>query len=189
MGCAVGLAYVCAAKHRRESPEKPGPTPDQLSGRPQKWRPRRANGPTLADDDIRPYWGDGPGRATVAAPYRARSQTGIARTTTLTYIPDGERYLVVGSNWGRAAHPAWTANLLAIRHVTIACRRDQFTAAARVLLGAERDRAWHTIVAAWPNYRIAQEMAGGREFRIFELLPSPNPPEHRRPPHGLATST
>lgn len=116
-------------------------------------------------------------------------KTGIARTTTLTYIPDGERYLVVGSNWGRAAHPAWTANLLAIRHVTIACRRDQFTAAARVLLGAERDRAWHTIVAAWPNYRIAQEMAGGREFRIFELLPSPNPPEHRRPPHGLATST
>ncbi len=111
-------------------------------------------------------------------------KTGIARTTTLTYIRDGGRYLVVGSNWGRAAHPGWTANLLASRHVAIACRGNQFTAAPLLLLGAERDRAWHTVLAGWPNYRIAQEMAGSREFRIFELLPSPNQPAPKPTPGG-----
>ncbi len=108
-------------------------------------------------------------------------KTGITRTTTLTYVRDGGRYLVVGSNWGRPAHPGWTANLLASRHVAIACRGNQFTATPRVLLGTERDRAWHTILAGWPNYRIAQEITGSREFRIFELLPNPNPTGALRP--------
>jgi hypothetical protein len=45
-------------------------------------------------------------------------RTGIPRTTPLQYVPDGDAFLVVGSNWGSATHPAGAANLMAARQVT-----------------------------------------------------------------------
>jgi len=38
-----------------------------------------------------------------------------------------------------------------------------------MLTAVERAQAWHKALGFWPNYQIAQEMAGDREFRIFAL--------------------
>src|SRR5689334_6416317 len=39
-------------------------------------------------------------------------KSGLPRTVSLLYVPDGpERYLLIGSNWGRPEHPSWSANL------------------------------------------------------------------------------
>ena len=35
-------------------------------------------------------------------------KTGRSRTTPLLYAPDGDAFVVVGSNWGQDTHPAWT---------------------------------------------------------------------------------
>lgn len=99
----------------------------------------------------------------------AGRNTGILRTTSLQYVPDGDVMLVVASNWGSKRQPAWSANLMAAKQVIVRRRADQFTASVRMLTGVERTRAWNKILRFWPNYQIAQEMAGGREFRIFAI--------------------
>ena len=99
----------------------------------------------------------------------AGRNTRILRTTSLQYVPDGDVMLVVASNWGSRRQPAWSANLMAAKQVIVRRRAGQFTASVRMLTGVERTRAWDNILRFWPNYQIAQEMAGGREFRIFAI--------------------
>ncbi|MCX5045740.1 nitroreductase family deazaflavin-dependent oxidoreductase [Aldersonia sp. NBC_00410] len=97
--------------------------------------------------------------------------TGIPRTTTLSCTPYRGGFLVVGSNWGRPQHPAWSANLLAVSEVSVDHNGRASAATVRALTGADREHAWSAILREWPNYRIAQEIAYPRVFRIFELTP------------------
>jgi deazaflavin-dependent oxidoreductase (nitroreductase family) len=99
-------------------------------------------------------------------------KTGLARTATVQYVPDGDGLVVVGSNWGRERHPAWSANLKATQRVTVRRRGQRFVAKVRLLTGEERDKAWATVLAHWPNYQIAQDRAGERPFRLFLLTPT-----------------
>jgi deazaflavin-dependent oxidoreductase (nitroreductase family) len=99
-------------------------------------------------------------------------KTGLARSATVQYVPFRGGLLLVGSNWGRAGHPSWSANLKAAQRVTVRRRGHRFVATARLLSGAERDDAWATALALWPNYRLAQARAGGRRFRLFLLMPT-----------------
>jgi deazaflavin-dependent oxidoreductase (nitroreductase family) len=96
-------------------------------------------------------------------------KTGIPRTTPLQYVPDGDVFLLVGSNWGNVRHPEWSANLMAAQEATVRRGEEQFTASVRMLTGAEREQAWDRAVEFWPNYEIAHDLAGGREFRLFAL--------------------
>jgi deazaflavin-dependent oxidoreductase (nitroreductase family) len=96
-------------------------------------------------------------------------KTGLARTATVQYVPVDDGLLVVGSNWGLQHHPSWSANLKATQRVTVRERGYRFVAKVRLLSGAERDRAWAAVLAHWPNYQIAQDRAGRRQFRLFLL--------------------
>lgn len=106
-------------------------------------------------------------------------KTGLARTATVQYVPVDDGLVVVGSNWGRRHHPSWSANLQAAQRVNVRGYGDVFTAKARLLTGDERDSAWATVLAHWPNYQIAQDRAGGRQFRLFLLTPTTNGPTSR----------
>jgi deazaflavin-dependent oxidoreductase (nitroreductase family) len=99
-------------------------------------------------------------------------KTGLARTATVQCVPAGDGLIVVGSNWGLPRHPSWSANLQATQRVTVRRRGHRFTAKARLLTGEERDEAWATVIAHWPNYQIAQDRADGRRFRLFLLMPT-----------------
>lgn len=99
-------------------------------------------------------------------------KTGLARSATVQYVPFGPGLLVIGSNWGRACHPSWSANLKAAQRVTLRRRGHRCVATVRLLDGAERDEAWDEALACWPNYRLAQERAGRRRFRLFLLTPT-----------------
>ena len=99
-------------------------------------------------------------------------KTGLARTATVQCVPAGDGLIVVGSNWGLPRHPSWSANLKAIQRVTVRRRGHRFTAKVRLLTGEERDEAWATVMAHWPNYQIDQDRAGGRRFRLFLLTPT-----------------
>ncbi|OBG96035.1 nitroreductase [Mycobacterium sp. E3251] len=98
-------------------------------------------------------------------------KTGLARTATVQYVPVDNGLLLVGSNWGRTHHPSWSANLKATQRVTVRRRGQRFVAAVRLLTGEERDKAWSEALAHWPNYQLAQDRAGGRQFRLFLLTP------------------
>jgi deazaflavin-dependent oxidoreductase (nitroreductase family) len=99
-------------------------------------------------------------------------KTGLARTSTVQYVPTGAGLLLVGSNWGRERHPSWSANLKATQRVTVRRRGHRSVANVRLLTGDERDNAWTTVLAQWPSYQIAQDHAGGRRFRLFLLTPT-----------------
>jgi deazaflavin-dependent oxidoreductase (nitroreductase family) len=99
-------------------------------------------------------------------------KTGLARTATVQYVPTRNGMLVVGCNWGRDRHPSWSANLKAKERVTVRRRGHRFVMTVRLLTGEEREKAWATVLAHWPNYQIAQERAGTRRFRLFLLTPT-----------------
>lgn len=97
-------------------------------------------------------------------------RSGRRRETSLLYVPDGEDVLVVGSNFGRPEHPAWSHNLLAADVATINVRGRETTVRPVLLEGAEREAVWPLLLRTWPVYREYEEEAG-RTLRVFRLRP------------------
>jgi deazaflavin-dependent oxidoreductase (nitroreductase family) len=80
-------------------------------------------------------------------------KTGRLRRTALIYGEDGPgRYVVVGSNGGKAADPLWYLNLLDHPEAHVQVGEETFTARAHVAAGAERERLWREMAALWPDY-------------------------------------
>jgi deazaflavin-dependent oxidoreductase (nitroreductase family) len=96
-------------------------------------------------------------------------RTGTPRTVALLTIPEPNGYLLVGSNWGRQQHPAWSANLLAVDEAQISTGRAEQRVSVRLLTGEERAAAWTAALDYWPGYRMEYEESGRREFRLFRL--------------------
>ncbi len=97
---------------------------------------------------------------------------GRARSVPLLYVPDGVDFVVVGSNWGGLAHPAWSSNLLAHPRALVRERGHDVAVRARLVTGAERDRLWRELIApSWPAYDDYDERSGDREIRVFRLTP------------------
>ncbi|MGC5050684.1 nitroreductase family deazaflavin-dependent oxidoreductase [Micromonospora sp. DT48] len=98
-------------------------------------------------------------------------KSGRPRSNPLLYVPDGDGYVVVGSNWGQAHQPAWSLNLLADPRAEVDVKGHRIAVRAEVATGAERDRLWRLLVDEWPAYEAYVARAGGREIRIFRLVP------------------
>lgn len=99
----------------------------------------------------------------------AGRKTGIPRTTSLLYVPRGDDFLIVGSNWGSTEHPVWSANLRAASTATARLRGERFEVSVAEVTGVDRKRAWDLAVEFWPGYQMEHKLSGGRAFRIFEL--------------------
>jgi deazaflavin-dependent oxidoreductase (nitroreductase family) len=98
-------------------------------------------------------------------------RTGQPRTSPLLYVRHAGGYLVVGSNWGGANHPGWSANLLAHPAATVTVDGREVAVRARLLTDAEREDLWPLLTRAWPAYEVYVARAGGRRLRIFLLEP------------------
>ena len=98
-------------------------------------------------------------------------RSGEPRTQPLLYAPDGDGYVVIGSNWGQPHHPAWTANLLAHPDATVAIGGAAIPVHAVLATGPERDRLRQLLLHQWPAYATYEQRAAGRELRIFRLAP------------------
>lgn len=96
-------------------------------------------------------------------------KTGIPRTTSLLYVPDGDVILLIGSNWGSPEHPSWSANLRSASTAEVHIRGQRFKVGVTQVTGVERKLAWDYAVEFWPGYEIEYELSGQRTFRIFEL--------------------
>ncbi|GAA4702364.1 nitroreductase/quinone reductase family protein [Phytohabitans rumicis] len=98
-------------------------------------------------------------------------KSGVPRQNPLLYVRDGDSFVVVGSNWGKTAQPAWALNLLADPTATVTLKGTDLPVRATLATGAERERLWQLLVAEWPAYETYVERAGGRDIRIFRLAP------------------
>jgi deazaflavin-dependent oxidoreductase (nitroreductase family) len=96
------------------------------------------------------------------------AKSGQRRVSPLLYTRDGDRILVIGSNFGQAHHPAWTANLRANPDAEVAMGGRHIPVRARELTGSERSAAVERFVELTPVYAAYQQRTD-RELRVFAL--------------------
>ncbi|TXJ73838.1 nitroreductase family deazaflavin-dependent oxidoreductase [Streptomyces lavendulae] len=113
------------------------------------------------------------------------ARSGLPRRTPLACMPEGghaggRSWILVGSNFGRPGHPAWTHNLLAHPRASVSWRGTDVTVTAVLLEGEERAAVWAAALAFWPPYAAYQKRIS-REIRLFRL--TERPPGERPPGH------
>ena len=96
------------------------------------------------------------------------ARTERAHTTPMMFHRSGERVLVIASNAGAPKHPDWFRNLVANPAVTVELGDETYAATATPLTGADRERAWNEIKAAYPFF-ADHEAKAGREIPIVTL--------------------
>ncbi|MEU6218443.1 nitroreductase family deazaflavin-dependent oxidoreductase [Streptomyces sp. NPDC047022] len=98
------------------------------------------------------------------------ARSGLPRRTPLACMPeDGGSWILVGSNFGRTGHPAWTANLLAHPDAVISWKGKDIPVTALLLEGEERDAVWKAVLAFWPPYATYQARVE-RQIRLLRLV-------------------
>ncbi|MFH9006682.1 nitroreductase family deazaflavin-dependent oxidoreductase [Streptomyces afghaniensis] len=98
------------------------------------------------------------------------AKSGLPRRTPLACMPEdgGDSWILVGSNFGRPGHPAWSHNLLAHPEARVSWKGQDIPVTARLLEGAERAAAWQAVLAFWPPYAAYQARVE-REIRLFRI--------------------
>jgi deazaflavin-dependent oxidoreductase (nitroreductase family) len=69
-------------------------------------------------------------------------KSGKAYTTPTAYIQDGKDYILVASNWGKAANPNWFKNLMAHPEATVQVQGRHLAVRARQAGEEEYTRLW-----------------------------------------------
>jgi deazaflavin-dependent oxidoreductase (nitroreductase family) len=99
------------------------------------------------------------------------AKSGLPRRTPLACMPeDGGTFVLVGSNFGRTDHPAWTANLLRHPEAEVSWKGRDIPVTAELLVGDARAVAWKELLRFWPPY-AAYAARIEREIRLFRLTP------------------
>ncbi|MFC6013474.1 nitroreductase/quinone reductase family protein [Nocardia lasii] len=95
-------------------------------------------------------------------------KTGQPRTQPLLYVHDGDTLYVLGSNFGQAHHPAWTANLLANPAATVAIAGERIQVVATPVPDAEKEAIFPRFVETTEAY-TAYRKRTTRDLRMFAL--------------------
>ena len=97
-------------------------------------------------------------------------RTGIPRTHPVAFGRDAEHLVIIGSNRGSAATPAWVANLRADPAARIEYGSDIQQVIGMAAIGVERDRLWELMSTRYPAYLTDLSMTS-RVFPVFVLEP------------------
>ena len=98
-------------------------------------------------------------------------KSGLPRESPLACMPEGDGWYVVGSNFGRKTHPAWTGNLLADPNATVSYAKRETPVLARLLTDDEKADVWPRLTRTWPAFDSYVERSG-RNIRVFHLTPA-----------------
>jgi len=96
------------------------------------------------------------------------AKSGIARTTPLAYLREGDRVYIFGSKAGAPTNPDWYHNLIANPRVTVEIGSEKYEADAVEVTGAERDRIFAAQAEAMPGFKD-YEAKSPRVIPVIEL--------------------
>jgi deazaflavin-dependent oxidoreductase (nitroreductase family) len=99
------------------------------------------------------------------------AKSGQPRSLPLLGIPVDEKIVVIGSNWGRAQHPAWAYNLRAHPEVTVTLDHVSALFVARETDGEEREQCWRAAAKIYPGYDLYKQRAKDRKISVWVLTP------------------
>jgi len=98
------------------------------------------------------------------------AKSGQPRTLPLLYLTDGERLILIASNYGNTNHPAWYRNLTANPTVEVlAGKRSGTYTASEITDPGERERAWALALDQYAGYGDYKETAGDRTIPLIRL--------------------
>jgi deazaflavin-dependent oxidoreductase (nitroreductase family) len=95
-------------------------------------------------------------------------KTGEPRRAPIATLPVDGGFLVVGSNFGKEHHPAWTANLMANPNATVTFKGETIPVVAHLLDADEKAKVWPDLLRIWPAWTAYTERSG-RDLRVFRL--------------------
>jgi deazaflavin-dependent oxidoreductase (nitroreductase family) len=99
------------------------------------------------------------------------AKTGMRRTLPVLGLPEGDGMIVIASNFGRPRNPAWYHNLRTNPDASIVFEGTRREVVARVLSGAERDRAYARGEEIYPGFTHYVRWAGDRRIPVIRLVP------------------
>jgi F420H(2)-dependent quinone reductase len=102
------------------------------------------------------------------------AKSGTRRTTPLTYLRDGDDFVIVASKGGNPRNPAWFHNLRANPDVTVQVGSRRRPVHARVATHEERERLWPKVVETYGGYADYQRRTA-REIPLVILEPRDRP--------------
>jgi deazaflavin-dependent oxidoreductase (nitroreductase family) len=101
------------------------------------------------------------------------AKSGQPRAVPLVALEDGEKIIVIASNFGRTKHPAWYYNLRAHPEATVTLRGQTRHYVAHEASAREREQYWQRATSLYGGYGAYKERAGAREIPILVLQPAP----------------
>jgi F420H(2)-dependent quinone reductase len=97
-------------------------------------------------------------------------KAGKPRSTTVIYLEDGDRLVVMPSNAGSDATPAWWLNLRANPEAAVQIANERRRVRARVATPEEAQRLWPRMCEAYSGFEAYQQFTE-REQPIVLLEP------------------
>jgi len=99
------------------------------------------------------------------------ARTGEPREVVLSFVRDGEKFVVAGTASGSPTDPAWVHNVTANPEVQVEAQRRTVQARAHVVTDeATYRRLWDALVASRPDF-AAYPAKAGRKIPIITLEP------------------
>jgi deazaflavin-dependent oxidoreductase (nitroreductase family) len=100
------------------------------------------------------------------------AKSGKPRRLPVLGLPYDDRLAVVGSNWGKSHHPAWSHNLWAHPEATVAVvGGSTWVVRARPATEQERKEIWEIAVRTYPGWAGYERRCISRAFPVFVLDP------------------
>jgi deazaflavin-dependent oxidoreductase (nitroreductase family) len=99
------------------------------------------------------------------------AKSGKQRTLPLTGLPDGEKYILIASNFGQTHHPGWYYNLKANSECTVKKNGRAGIYIAREADERETQRYYDMAISYYVGYAAYRQRAGERKIPVMVLEP------------------
>ncbi|MEF3273564.1 MAG: nitroreductase family deazaflavin-dependent oxidoreductase [Chloroflexus sp.] len=88
------------------------------------------------------------------------ARSGKQHQTPLLFLPDGNRIVLVASNFGRSRLPGWYYNLRARPQSQVNIYGHTFACRAREVTGIEYLELWERVVRYYPGFAVYAQRSG-----------------------------
>jgi len=99
------------------------------------------------------------------------AKSGQPRTVPLVGLRDGDKVVLIGSNFGQTHHPGWYYNLRAHPEATLELPERSGAYLAREATPAEREIYWRRAANLYVGFPAYQQRTHGRRIPVIVLTP------------------